>query len=73
MSEQNRKQIGLQLAEIRKERELSVRQLAELCGVGYASISRLENGNYNASIDILAKICDALEAEILVVDRIQSK
>lgn len=67
----SKKQIGLQLVEIRKERGLSVRQLADLCGVGYASISRLENGNYNASIDILAKICDALEADIQVVERIQ--
>ena len=61
--------IGRQLAEIRKERGLTVRQLAELCGIGYASISRLENGNYNASIDILTKICEALDADIQVIAR----
>lgn len=59
--------IGHQLAELRAQKGLSVRQLAELSGVSYANICKLERGRYNASIVILSKICNALDAQIDIV------
>ena len=56
----NREYIGKRIAEIRQAKGLSIRQLAEACGVNFANIYKIENGKYNVSIDILAKICEAL-------------
>lgn len=61
-----RKEIGRQLAEIRAKRGLSTRRLAELCGVNYANICKIERGSYNVSIDILGKVCAALGARIKI-------
>ena len=60
----NREYIGKRIAEIRQAKNLSIRQLAEDCGVNFANIYKIENGKYNVSIDILGKICDALECRI---------
>lgn len=56
----NREYIGERIAEIRQAKGLSIRQLAEACGVNFANIYKIENGKYNVSIDILGKICEAL-------------
>lgn len=64
-----REEIGRQLAELRAKRGLSTRQLAELCGVNFANICKIENGKYNVSIDILGKICEVLVAKIRIVEK----
>ena len=56
----NREYIGKRVAEIRQAKGLSIRKLAELCGVTASNITKIEHGRYNVSIDILGKICDAL-------------
>ena len=56
----NREYIGKRIAEIRQAKGLSIRQLAEVSGVNFANIYKIENGKYNVSIDILGKICEAL-------------
>ena len=63
-----RARIGKRMAEIRLEKGLSIRQLAELSGVNFANIHKIENGKYNVSIDILGKICDALGCKIDLVE-----
>lgn len=65
----HRELIGQQLAELRSKRGLSTRQLAELCGITYVNINKIENGKYNVSIDILNKICEALNADILITEK----
>ena len=60
----NREYIGKRVAEIRQAKGLSIRQLAELCGVTAQNITKIEHGKYNVSIDILGKICDALDCRI---------
>ena len=59
-----RERIGKRIAEIRKERCYTVRQLANLRA---ATISNVENGKFSVGIDILAKICDALEVKIEII------
>jgi transcriptional regulator with XRE-family HTH domain len=63
----NREYIGKRIAEIRQAKGLSIRQLAEASGVNFANIYKIENGKYNVSIDILGKICDALDCKIDVI------
>ena len=64
----NREYIGKRIAEIRQTKGLSIRQLAEASGVNFANIYKIENGKYNVSIDILGKICEALECRIDIVE-----
>lgn len=63
-----RERIGRRLAEIRKERGYTVRQLAELADLRSATISNVENGKFSVGLDILAKICDALEVRIEIIE-----
>lgn len=65
----NRVDIGIQLAKIRSIRGMSTRELAEKCGVHYSNICKIEKGAYNVSIDILYKICTALEADIKIIEK----
>lgn len=67
--QENRIRIGGQVATIRKEKGLSIRELAEACGVTAQNITKIEHGRYNVSIDILGKICDALEVRLELVDK----
>lgn len=60
--------IGKRIAEIRQAKGLSIRQLAEASGVNFANIYKIENGKYNVSIDILGKICEALNCRIEIVE-----
>ena len=62
--ENNREYIGKRVAEIRQAKGLSIRKLAELCGVTASNITKIEHGRYNVSVDILGKICDALDCRI---------
>ena len=64
----HREYIGKRVDEIRQSKGLSVRQLAEMSGVNYANICKIENGKYNVSIDILGKICDALGCRVDLID-----
>lgn len=61
-----RENIGQQITALRFKLGLSVRQLAGRCGVNYVNISKIENGKYNVSIDILSKICSAMGCEIKI-------
>lgn len=63
----HREQIGQRIAQLRKEKGYSIRQLADRSGVNFANIYKIENGKYNVSIDILGKVCDALGCRIDIV------
>lgn len=65
----NRQRIGAMLAQARTDNGLTVRQLADLCGVCYQNITKIENGRYNVSIDILNKVCRALQLEMTLKKR----
>lgn len=62
----NRTTIGLQIADARKKKGLTQQQLAELAGVNRVNIAKIENGRYNVSIDILSRVCNAMECEIII-------
>ena len=64
--ENHREEIGRQVAELRAKRGMTVRQLAELCGIDPSNVSKIERGKYNVSVDILGRVCEALGARLRI-------
>ena len=64
-----RTKIGAELRAIRQARGLSIRELAERTGIGYAHISRVENGTYNIRLDIIERLLAGLNAELKIEAR----
>lgn len=56
--------IGKRLAELRKAKGFTVRQLAELSGCNYVNISKIENGKYMPGVEVLSRILYALGYKI---------
>ena len=65
----NRLRIGQRIAEIRKKKGLSMRELAELTGLSHSNIGKIELGKYSVGVDVLGKICDALNIEITLTEK----
>lgn len=65
--------IGEQIAQLRSKRGLSVRQLADLCGMDYSNLSKIERGTYNASIAVITKILTALDAQLTIAENNNKK
>lgn len=60
----NRIRIGNRISELRRLNGLTVRELADKCGVTYQNISKIENGRYSVGIDVLSKIADGLGCKV---------
>lgn len=58
---------GQKLKEMRIERGLSIRKLAELAGVNKSTIMRIEKGEMSPTIDIVEKILAAMSSGIRIV------
>lgn len=61
MIEIDMKQIGERIKELRIERELSQKQLADKIGVATNTVSQYESGKSKTSIDVLANLAVELE------------
>lgn len=53
--------IGLKLKELRKERKLTLKNLAELTDVSISFLSQVERGKSSVTLESLKKIADALK------------
>lgn len=69
MTLNHREKIGKRISQLRQQKGLSLRQLAEKCDVTFQNINKIENGKYNVGIDILGRIAEALEVEIELIDK----
>lgn len=58
------KQIGRNIAAIRKKRGYKQTDLAQMCEFEKSNMARIENGNTNPTIKTLIKIAKALEVEL---------
>jgi transcriptional regulator with XRE-family HTH domain len=58
-----RRSVGDQLHDLREERALSMRELAGAAGVAASVVSRIESGDANATVDVLARLATALGTE----------
>ena len=68
-----RERIGQRIVQVRKSRGLTQRALAELSGVTYQNINKIELGRYSVGIDVLGKIVDALGCKMDIVERIEEE
>jgi transcriptional regulator with XRE-family HTH domain len=69
---ENRSKIGSTLREIREKRGFSQEQLAEKMNISRSTISKIESGKFNCSIDYLAKFAAVLDFEIILQDSQQT-
>ena len=53
--------VGRQVRRLRKERRLSLEDLAATAGIPTGDLLRLEKGEYRASLDVLFRILAALD------------
>ena len=68
-----RKAVGLAIAQARNAAGLSVRDLADRCGLDAGHLCRIENGRMNVTIDTVAKICEALGLRLEAVSAPETK
>jgi len=59
--------IAVQVMTLREQRGLTQAQLAELCGVNQADISRIERGSMHPTTKTLQRIVEALDAKLAIV------
>lgn len=58
------KKIGGKIRELRKERKLSIEDLADKSGLHFTYISRIELGKHSPTIEAIEKIANALDVKI---------
>lgn len=56
--------IGLRIQNRRKEKGLSQDQLSEQIGISLSFLGHIERGTRKASVETLARICKALDADM---------
>lgn len=61
-----RLKVGQSIREIREKRGLNQEQLAEKMQISRSTISKIENGKFNLSIDYLSKFSYFLDFEIVI-------
>lgn len=61
-----RVRIGNEIAQHRRDKGYSVRQLAELAGVSKSTVVNIEAGRFSPTIDVANKLLNALGAQIVI-------
>ncbi len=61
--------MGHAIRQVRKQKNLTQKQLASLSGVWQETISRTENGNSGTKLETVFDLMAALELEITVTER----
>lgn len=71
MGTTDQQQLGHKIRELRKKRKLTMQQLAEMVGVNYTTIYRVETGKVSPSVVLLSEIAHNLGSSIasLVEDK----
>lgn len=62
-----RARLGEELFQLRREKGLSLRQLAELSGVSWMTIHRMESGQHGTSTEVFDKVLSAMGARLEIV------
>ncbi len=60
------KEISELLVSVRKELNISQKQLSQKTGIPQANISKIENGKYLPSLLVLKRLCDGLGKKLVV-------
>ena len=64
---QERVRIGARIRELRKEKNIDAKMLAQIANIDAANLSRIELGKYSVGIDILSKLLLVLGCHIDIV------
>src|SRR5258708_22469676 len=64
MSQTNEK-IGLLIAQIRQERNLTQAEFAKRLGTSQSAVNRIEHGKQNLSLETLGRISDVLDKQLI--------
>lgn len=59
-----REKIGNQIKSARKSSGYTLKDLADKCDMPLSTISKIENGKWSVGIDMLEKICNALNVTV---------
>jgi transcriptional regulator with XRE-family HTH domain len=62
--------LGKQIASRRKQLNISQADLADMSGVSLRTLSAIENGDANPSIDVLSKVLEPLGLVITLQERV---
>lgn len=65
----DRERIGSQIKEIRESKGMTQQKLADMSGKQKSTISKIEGGKFNASIDLLSEILDPLESRLVIAKK----
>ncbi|MDQ1745144.1 MAG: UDP-N-acetylglucosamine 1-carboxyvinyltransferase [Pseudonocardiales bacterium] len=63
------RQVGTLIRDSRKNRGWTQAQLAETLGTSQSAVNRIEQGNQNLSLELLTRISEALDSEIVSIGR----
>jgi len=66
---EERQRIGIRIKELRQKQNIDARSLALRAGIDASNLSRIEQGHYSVGLDILAKIANALNARVEIVEK----
>lgn len=66
---QERERIGKAIKEIREEKDLEAKELAQKADIDAANLSRIEQGKFSTGIDTMNKIASALDAKLEIVPK----
>ena len=60
MQQIDNEKLGKFITELRKEKNLTQKELAERTGIDQADISKLENGTRNPSVNLLKRLAEGM-------------
>lgn len=66
-NEGQRQRIGARIAQLRREQQLTQRELGEKCGLADTHIARIEKGRYSVGFDTLQAIAEGLNKTVDIV------
>lgn len=64
--------MGERIAKLRMQQGWTQEQLSEMAGITQANLRNVEAGRYNVGLDVLNAIADALDAELCLVECLQT-
>ena len=70
---QERVRIGTRIRDLRKEKNIEAKILAQAANIDAANLSRIEQGRYSVGLDILSRISFVLGAKIELIDFVEQK
>lgn len=66
---EERVRIGARIRELRKEKNIEAKKLAQIANIDAANLSRIEQGRYSVGIDVLSKLAFGLGCHVDILPK----